>query len=144
MFFSQLIIGAVLICITVIIQAVTLDYLICCIDRSKNTARLMFKRYWKIPLLVSAVLGVFLSIIMQIWIWALFYLFVGVLPDFEESLYFSTTTFTTVGYGDVFLGKDWRLVSAFQSANGFILFGWGTAFIFEVMSKLYEDDSNEE
>ncbi|MGH1457204.1 MAG: hypothetical protein ACRBDI_10515 [Alphaproteobacteria bacterium] len=38
------------------------------------------------------------------------------------------------------MDKEWRLVSSFQSANGFILFGWSTAFIFEVMSKLYEDE----
>jgi voltage-gated potassium channel Kch len=56
-------------------------------------------------------------------------------------LYFSTTTFTTVGYGDVFLDKEWRLLSAFQSANGFIMFGWSTAFIFEIMSKLYKEET---
>ena len=76
----------------------------------------------------------------QIWLWALFYLRVGALPALEEALYFSTSTFTTVGYGDVVLTGKWRLVSSFQAANGFILFGWSTAFIFEIMSRLYEGD----
>ena len=95
-------------------------------------------------LLVTVVLGIFLAHIVQIWLWAIFYLYIDVveITDIEEAaLYFSTSTFTTVGFGDIILDKDWRLVSSFQSANGFILFGWSTAFIFEIMSKLYEDDS---
>lgn len=143
MFFSQLFIGTILICITVVIHAVFLDILIRWISRVSNTARLMFKEHWKVPMLVSAVLGVFVAHIIQIWLWALFYLTVHALPTLEESLYFSTSTFTTVGFGDVVLSKDWRLVSSFQSANGFILFGWSTAFIFEIMSRLYEHDSHE-
>lgn len=143
MFVSQLLISTVLICVTVIIHAVFLDVLIRWIDKSSNTARLMFKGYWKVPILVTAVLGVFSAHIIQIWIWAVFYYVIDVLPDFEECLYFSTGTFTTVGFGDIVLEKDWRLVSSFQSANGFILFGWSTAFIFEIMSRLYEHDSQE-
>ena len=141
MFMTQLLIGTFLICLTVIIQAVFLDYLIRWIEKSKNRLRLMLKRHWKVPLLVVAVLGTFGAHIVQIWIWAMFYLAIGVVADFEEALYFSTSSFTTVGFGDIFLDKDWRLVSSFQAANGFILFGWSTAFIFEVMSKLYEDEA---
>lgn len=140
MFVFQLFIGAVLICLTVMIHAVALDFLISRIDSSKNAVRLLFRRYWKLPLLIFAVLGTFSAHIVQIWLWAVFYMVVGAIPDLEEALYFSTSSFTTVGFGDVYLDKDWRLVSSFQSANGFILFGWSTAFIFEVMSKLYEDE----
>ena len=88
-----------------------------------------------------AVLGVFCAHIAQIWLWALLYIVIDAWPDLETALYFSTSTFTTVGFGDLYLGKNWRLLSSFQSANGFILFGWSTAFIFEVMSRLYKDDS---
>ncbi len=143
MIIPQLVIGTILICMTVVIHAVSLDFLIRWIERSKNGAKLLFKGQWKLPLIVVAVLGVFLAILVEIWVWAAFYLYLDIdaISDLEEALYFSTTTFTTVGYGDVFLEKDWRLVSSFQSANGFILFGWSTAFIFEIISKLYRDDS---
>lgn len=141
MFFPQLLISAVLISLTVVIHAVFLDFLMRKIRRASNPVRLKFRKYWKVPLLIFAVGGVFCAHIVQIWLWALFYIYVGELPDIESALYFSTSTFTTVGFGDIVLDQKWRLVSSFQSANGFILFGWSTAFIFEVMSKLYEDDS---
>lgn len=144
MLLNHLFIGTILICITVIIHAVCLDFLIRKIEGAKNSARLIFKQFWKTPLIVTAVLGVFCAHILQIWVWAVFYIYVDALPTMEESLYFSTSTFTTVGYGDIVLSEDWRLVSSFQSANGFILFGWSTAFIFEVMSQLYRDESHYE
>lgn len=142
MFLSELVIGTILICVTVVIHAVALDRLMDTIERWKNAIRLTFRRYWKVPVLVMAVLGVFLAHVIQIWIWALFYLRVDALPDLERALYFSTTTFTTVGYGDIVLGPKWRLISSFQAANGFILFGWSTAFIFEIMSRLYKGDAD--
>ena len=91
-------------------------------------------------MLTIAVLGVFCAHVIQIWLWAIFYLAVNALPNLEEALYFSTSAFTTVGFGDLVLDERWRLVSSFQSANGFILFGWSTAFIFEVMSRFYRGD----
>ncbi len=142
MFFTQLIIGIALISTTVLIHAIALDYLMNFIEKISPKTFKHCPRLWQPLLLVVAVMGCFFAIFFEIWLWAVFYMFVGVveLPTFESALYFSTTTFTTVGYGDVYLGTDWRLLSSFQSANGFILFGWTTAFIFEITSKLYKDD----
>lgn len=141
MFISQLVIGALLICLTVIIHAVILDRLMQLLERLGPAVFKIFKSLWNIPLLTITVLGVFIAHIIQIWLWAAFYLCVDALPNIESALYFSTSTFTTVGFGDIVLNKEWRLISSFQSANGFILFGWSTAFIFEVMSKLYKNEA---
>ena len=141
MFILQLLIGVGLIALTVSIHALALDRLMGLLEWLGPHVYKRFKQLWKVPLLIVTVLCVFLAHISQIWIWAYFYLQVGALPDFESALYFSTSTFTTVGFGDIYLDIDWRLLSSFQAANGFILFGWSTAFIFEVMSKLYKGDS---
>lgn len=137
MFISHLIVGALLIGVTVVIHAVALDRLMEALEQWGPSLYKKFKRHWKAPVLILTVLGVFGSHIVQIWLWAFFYMAIGALPDLEESLYFSTSTFTTVGFGDIVLEQDWRLISSFQAANGFIMFGWSTAFIFEIMSKLY-------
>ncbi len=137
----QFALGTVLICLTVLIHAFVLDRLIRFMEGWGARLFRMFRLLWKVPMLMTAVLGVFCSHIVQIWIWAGVYLFVRALPDFETALYFSTVTFTTVGFGDIVLDKSWRLMSAFQAANGFILFGCSTAFVFEVLSKLYERET---
>jgi voltage-gated potassium channel Kch len=72
----------------------------------------------------------------EVWLYAGAYLIIGALPDLESALYFSTVSFTTIGYGDVVLGERWRLVGAIEGANGLLLFGWSTAFLFSVISRM--------
>jgi hypothetical protein len=72
----------------------------------------------------------------EIWLYAVAYRVVGAIADFEEALYFSTTSFTTIGYGDVVLDRHWRLLGAIEGANGLLLFGWSTAFMLSVIQRL--------
>ena len=64
----------------------------------------------------------------EVWAYALAYLSIGALGDLESALYFSTVSFTSLGYGDVVLDRQWRLLGAIAAANGLLLFGWSTAF----------------
>ena len=71
----------------------------------------------------------FIATLIEAGVWALTYMFLGVISGFAEALYFSMVTYTTLGYGDVVLGPEWRLLSGFEAANGIIMFGWTTAII---------------
>ena len=76
----------------------------------------------------------------EVFIWALLYLrnpWITALPNLETAFYFSMTTFTTVGYGDVVLEGSWRTLAALQAANGMIIFGWNTALIFNYILRIY-------
>ena len=75
------------------------------------------------------VLIMFAATLIESGVWAMVYLTLDAISDFEEALYFSTVTYTTLGYGDVVLDKQWRLLSSFEAANGIIMFGWTTALI---------------
>jgi hypothetical protein len=59
------------------------------------------------------------------------------LQSIEDALYFSTPTFTTVGYGDIVLGREWRQLATFEAVNGWIIFRWATALIMTVIQRLY-------
>ncbi|MEM9322914.1 MAG: ion channel [Pseudomonadota bacterium] len=39
------------------------------------------------------------------------------------ALYFSVSTATTVGYGDIILTPAWQVLGTFESMSGLILFG---------------------
>lgn len=77
----------------------------------------------------TVVIGIFAVLTVEVWLWAAAYMALGVFSDLETALYFSTITFSTVGYGDVVIGKDWRLLAALESINGFLLIGWSTAYL---------------
>lgn len=87
-------------------------------------------------LILFVVFGIFAIHTIEIWIYAAFYYLIGALHDFESALYFSTVSFASLGYGDIVLNHDWRLVSAIEAANGVILFAWSTAFLLSVMARL--------
>lgn len=140
---KQLLFGTILICLTVILHAFILDKLLNMLESLDSRLGNTYRKFSKITIITLAVLGVFIALTLEIWLWAVFYYsLVDAISNFEEALYFSTSTFTTVGYGDVILSERWRLVGSLQAANGFILFGWSTAFIFEVISKLYKNDGS--
>jgi len=61
----------------------------------------------------------------------------GALQKIEAALYFSTVTFPTLGYEDILLDEKWRLMAAFEAANGIILFGLTTAVFVGVVQLLY-------
>ncbi len=136
----QLILGAALILVTVAFQAFAFDFIIKKTKWLEHTALRRKKDIWKALTVAIVVLGVSCTLIAEIWMWGLLYIMIGSVPDLESALYFSTSTFTTVGYGDVVLGVDWRLLSSIESLNGFLLFGWATAFIFEVVSRIYRKE----
>lgn len=142
---AQLSWGAVLIALSVVVQAFILDCLIKIITRVEPRTHAVLGEMWQIPLMMIAVMGSFVAHVIQIWMWAGFYLWIGVVDGVESALYFSASAFTTVGFGDIYLPQeDWRMTSAIQAANGFLVFGWSTAFIFEVMARLYKNKQNRE
>lgn len=87
-------------------------------------------------LLIIAVLGIVFLHTLEIWCYAILYLELGAVQGFEPALYFSTVSFTSLGYGDIVLTPDWRILGAIEAANGLILFGWSTAFLISMMGKL--------
>jgi voltage-gated potassium channel Kch len=57
---------------------------------------------------------------------------------------FDLETFTTLGYGDITLPEQWRMLGAFEAATGVIMFGWTTALIVAVVQRMYVRHSPEE
>lgn len=62
--------------------------------------------------------------------------------NFTEAAYFSMVTFTTLGYGDISLSSDWRLLSGLEAINGIMLIGWSTAMMFSLIQNIYKSIKN--
>jgi len=73
---------------------------------------------------------------LEIWLFALVYMGLGATSGLEESLYFSTISYSTVGYSDIHITQDWRLLGAFESVLGIFLLGWSTAFFFRMIGRI--------
>ena len=92
-------------------------------------------------------MAVFLMVLhfIEIALWAGVYMRIPALDKishWEESIYFSMVTYTTLGYGDITLPPIWRIMSGFEAMNGILLFGWSTTMFFAVVQKIIAIKNN--
>ncbi|MFC3616425.1 ion channel [Lutimaribacter marinistellae] len=85
-----------------------------------------------------ALLVIVLAHTLQVWIWAVVWVMFEVLADWNEAIYFSLVTYTTLGYGDVVLEPGTRIFGAFASVTGILAIGLSTAFLVAMMARLFE------
>jgi voltage-gated potassium channel len=129
-----------LIAITIIIHGVGttswLEYL-----KTRHTAADgHFRPDKPLGVLISTALVLITLHLIEILLWALAYVLLvpdESLPTMEAALYFSAVTFTTLGYGDITLESDWRLLSGIEAIDGILLIGWTTAFLFAVLQRTW-------
>jgi hypothetical protein len=88
-------------------------------------------------LLVSLVTAV--AHLIQITLWAAAFLMIGALPTFERAFYYSAQSYTSLGYGDIAVSEQWRLLGPLESINGLLLFGLSTAVMFAIMSRIIKN-----
>ena len=133
--FASLFIGTFAIITTVLIHTMGLI----AVTRVMKVATGRFKMHGhrsRVVAMVSTVLGLFMVLSVEIWLWALVYLGVGAFPDFEHALYFSTVSFSTVGFGDIVPVVQWRMLGALEAINGFLMIGWSTAYLIAASTRI--------
>jgi hypothetical protein len=124
----NLFVGTVVIGLTVLIHTFGLIAVTQAMTRLVARFR-MHGRRSRMLAMISVVMGLFVVMTAEVWLWAGLYRLMGILPDFDTALYFSTSTFSTIGYGDIVPAHDWRMLAALEGVNGFLLIGWSTAYL---------------
>jgi voltage-gated potassium channel len=92
----------------------------------------------EVLLLVSLFAVIIALHLIETAIWALFYYWHNLFPNFETALYFSLGTYSTIGYGDVVLDQKWRLLGGIEGISGVLLCGLSAAFIFAIVNARFQ------
>jgi hypothetical protein len=87
-------------------------------------------------LAMAIVLGLFVTHGLEIWLYAKVFHRIGAIHDLREAVYFSTSSYAAIGYGDDIIAEKWKLLGAIEGVNGVILLGWSVAFFVTAMSRL--------
>ena len=97
---------------------------------------------------------IFLTHIISIWIYGAAYFFLELYTSFGhltgeiaaatlsytsfmERVYFSSTTYTSLGFGDVVPERDLGMLCAAEVLNGLVLIGWTASFTYLSMEKFW-------
>lgn len=100
------------------------------------------------PKVLVVIAAVFLAHLLEIIIFATTYWLMQPFPRLGEIaghfsrsaidyFYFSITSFTTLGIGDLFPHGAYRIVVGFESLTGFGLIGWSVSFTYLVMQEFW-------
>ena len=101
--------------------------------------RSVAQRFWPSTLIFVRLAGwMVLLHLVEIVVWGVSYFWTDAIADLHSAVYFSAVTYTTTGYGDLVLPKEWRLVGGVEALTGLLMCGWSTGFFFAVVSQLYD------
>ena len=145
----NLIFGVVIIGITVSIQGFGTSFWIHHLiksnkdvkDNGKNTG--LDKR--SIRILISTAIFLLLLNFSEAIIWGFLYYILPGITEFEtleKSIYFSLVTFTSLGYGEITISSNNRILAGFEAMNGILLLGWSTTMMFSVMQFIWKSSLN--
>jgi Ion channel len=98
--------------------------------------------------ILVVILAAFFAHAVEVWLYAIVYYFLvddagigrfgGTFQNhFSDFLYFSTATYTTLGYGDIYPTGDLRLVAGIESIVGLMMIGWSVSFTYLAMEKFW-------
>jgi len=68
----------------------------------------------------------------QIALWAFLFMILGEFQQFDVAFYHSAVNFGSLGYGDVVMSEDHRLLGALEAINGVLMIGVSTAALMTV------------
>lgn len=98
--------------------------------------------------IIVVVLAAFVGHTLAVWIYAFAYWLLAVqwqvggfagLPvdEFEDCLYFSVVTYTSLGFGDHIPVSHMRLISGVEALNGLLMIGWSVSYTYLAMERYW-------
>jgi hypothetical protein len=134
--FVQIAIGSTLLVFSIMTAAITFWVL----ERRLGRLRPWLVRAPHAPKLMLVLcvtaLWVLLQMTIAVWTWAFTFIALGVFDALETSVYFALVAFTTLGFGDILLPVEWRLLGGMAALNGLLNIGLVTAAMVETLRQL--------
>ena len=89
-----------------------------------------------VPPLLIVMIAMMLGNFVQIVIWGSLFIFLGEFSELYEAVYHSAVNFTSLGYGDVVMSAQWKLLGPLEAANGVLMFGMTSAALMAILQQL--------
>jgi hypothetical protein len=128
-------IGAIMLIFIVLLHGAGLHSML--VVRQRRERRLRRERPYIFLVLLLFGWSVFLMLALHIAefaVWAYALLYMGLIPHAYDALYFCANAYTTLGYGNVDLGVQWRNLSPIVGISGLFTMAWTTSALVGVVA----------
>jgi voltage-gated potassium channel len=142
-FLNQTYAAVILITLTLVLQCAGMTALIHWVrsQLAKGIHRFGYVR--AAALMVQLTHAIFCMHVLEILLWAGFYRW-KCFATWESASYFSATSYSTVGYGDLILQPTWRMVGPVEGLTGVLMCGLSASLLFAIVTRLVERDERAE
>jgi hypothetical protein len=135
---------AMLACVVLVLATILIHYEVLRLASNHVHDLPIAPRLRIIPVMIAAFVGHTL----EVWLYGIAYWALaghfglgaisGVAPDgFEDYIYFSAVTYTSLGFGDLVPTGHMRLLAGVEGLNGLILIGWSASFTYLAMERYW-------
>lgn len=137
----QYVIGIVMVAITMAVHVTGATYWLEFVARGLDSPEQRNNPGVLLKVLVSSATVLISLHVVEMLLWALLYV---ALPEnagmsgLSEAIYFSMVTITTLGYGDITLHADWRVLGGLEAMVGITVFGLTTAILIAVVQNFWK------
>ncbi len=94
------------------------------------------------PLLVS-MLAMMAGNFVQITVWGILFLALGEFKELYEAIYHSAVNFASLGYGDIVMSNNRKLLGPLEAVNGVIMLGMTSAALMVILQQVIKDQQDE-
>jgi hypothetical protein len=88
-----------------------------------------------LPLLVAS-LGMMFGTLVQIMLWGGLFLWLGEFEQAYDAIYHSAVNFTSLGYGDIVMSRERRLLGPLEAVNGVLMLGMSAAAMMAIVQHM--------
>jgi len=87
------------------------------------------------PLLVASV-GMMFGTLVQIMLWGGLFLWLGEFEQAYDAIYHSAVNFTSLGYGDIVMSRERKLLGPLEAVNGVLMLGMSAAAMMAILQHM--------
>ena len=138
--FNQLAAAVLLLSLTLCLQCAGVITVIEWLKRVLTRDRNKHGPVYSATLVVRSMIAIVILHGLIILVWASFYR-TRCFPTWELAFYFSASTYSTVGYGDLILPSNWRLLGPLEAITGVLMSGISVSVLFALVTRLLDRDT---
>ena len=86
--------------------------------------------------LIVATLVMMVGTLLQIMLWGALFLGLGEFEQIYDAIYHSGVNYTSLGYGDIVMSRERRLLGPLEAVNGMLMLGMSAATLMAIVQHL--------